>query len=146
MGGGLLTRRTRLTRTTLRNFGGARSLDLDLGRITALIGPTGSGKSTVLRALLVLRAALAGESGAGGAAAYDGGLRDMAAGGGEARRIRIGVSGQKVTGMDGSPDVASRFSYGAEFGGSVRPDKVDATVEMWRGQDAAGPCEARLVH
>ena len=125
-------------------MGGHGSLDLDLGRITALIGPTGSGKSTVLRALLVLRAALAGESGAGGAAAYDGGLRDMAAGGGEARRIRIGVSGQKVTGMDGSPDVASRFSYGAEFGGSGRPDKVDAAVEMWRGRDAAGPCEARL--
>lgn len=98
-----MTRRTRLTRTTLRNFGGHGSLDLDLGRITALIGPTGSGKSTVLRDLLVLRAALAGESGAGGAAAYDGdGLSDMAAGGGGARRMRIGVSGQKVTGMDGS--------------------------------------------
>ena len=89
--------------------GGHGSLDLDLGRITALIGPTGSGKSTVLRALLVLRAALAGGRGAGGAAAYDGGLRDMAAGGGGARRMRIGASGQKVTGMDGSPDVATDF-------------------------------------
>ena len=68
---GLQTRRTRLSRMTLRNFKGHRSLDLDLGGITALNGPTGSGKSTSLQALLVLKAALEEGSVAGGGGACD---------------------------------------------------------------------------
>ena len=48
------------------------------------------------------------------------------------RDIRIGIAGQKTTGGGGAPDMASSFSYSAEFGGLGRPSKVDAAVEMRR--------------
>ena len=141
-GAGLETRHTRLGRIALRNFKGHKSLDLDLGRITALIGPSGSGKSTVLQALLMLKAALEGRGGA-----YDGeSFADMVSDRDEARRIRIGVEGKKITGRDGAPDIASAFAYSAEFGKRGHADRVDATVEMRRGSGASGPYEARLEH
>ena len=132
---------------TQRNFKGHRSLDLDLGRITALTGPTGTGKSTSLQALLALRAALEGGSaaGSGGACGY-GGFRDMATDGGATRGMRIGITGQKITSMDGAPGTASSFSYSAEFGGLERPSRVDAAVEMRGGFAASGPCEMKVEY
>lgn len=143
----LQTRHTRLGRMSLRNFKGHGKLDLDLGRITALIGPTGSGKSTALQALFVLKAALEKGHAAGGDGSCDcGDFGGMATDGDASRNIRIGVEGQRVTGMDGAPDVASSFSYGAEFGGSGRPGKVDAAVGMRRGAAASGPFEMRVEY
>lgn len=138
---------TRLERMSLRNFRGHQKLDLDLGRITALIGPTGLGKSTALQALFVLKAALEK-----GRAARDSSLPDsgdfggMDADGDASRDMRIEVAGQRIAGMGDAPDVASSFSYGAEFGGSGRPSRVDAAIEMWRGAAASGPCETRVEY
>ena len=144
---GLQTRRTRLDSMTLRNFKGHRSLDLALGRITALIGPTGSGKSTSLQALLVLKSALEEGSVARSGDAYDyGGFRDIVTDGDTTRDIHIGITGQKITSMGGAPDVASSFSYSAEFGSLGRPSKVDAAVEMGGDPAASAPCEMRVDH
>ncbi len=143
----LQTRHTRLGRMSLRNFRGHGTLDLDLGRITALIGPTGSGKTTALQALFVIKAALEKGHAAGGGGSLDSGdFGGMAADGDSPRNMRIGVEGQRVIGMDGAPGVASSFSYGAEFGRSGRPSRVDAAVEMWRGAAASGPCETRVAY
>lgn len=143
----LHTRHTRLGRMSLRNFRGHGKLDLDLGRITALIGPTGSGKSTALQALFVLKAALAkGRAVGGGGSCDSGDLGGMATDGDTSRDMRIEVAGQRVVGMGGAPDVASSFSYGVEFGGQGRPRKIDAAVEMWRGTDASGPSETRVEY
>ena len=144
---GLQTRYTRLSHMTLRNFKGHRELDLDLGRITALIGPTGSGKSTALQALLVLRAALEEEKVPQSGGAFDyGGYRDIVTDGDVARAIRIGVAGQKVTSMAGATDITSSFSYNVEFGRSGWPDRLDTTVEMRRGTATSGPYDMKLEH
>ena len=143
----LQTRHTRLSCMSLRNFRGHGTLDLDLGRITVLIGPTGSGKTTALQALFVIKAALEKGHAAGGGTPLDSGdFGGMATDGDSPRNMRMGVEGQRVIGMDGAPGVASSFSYGAEFGGSGWPSRVDATVEMWRGAAASGPCETRVAY
>ena len=41
----------RITEVRIRNFRGIRSLDLELGRVTVLIGENNSGKTSVLDAL-----------------------------------------------------------------------------------------------
>ena len=146
MESGLETRRTRFSRMTLRNFKGHKSLDLDLGRITALIGPTGSGKSTALQALLMLKATLEKNSVTGGDAYDYGGFRDIVTDGDVARHIRIGVEGKKITSKDGAPEIASAFTYGAEFGEHGWAERVYATVEMGRHSDTADAYETRLVH
>ena len=42
----------RIARVRIRNFRGIRSLDLDLGPVTVLIGENNSGKTSVLDALI----------------------------------------------------------------------------------------------
>ena len=144
---GLQTRYTRLSHMTLRNFKGHKELDLDLGRITVLIGPTGSGKSTALQALLVLRAALEAEAVPKSGGAFDyGEFQDIVTDRDVSRAIRIGITGEKITSKDGAPDIASSFSYNVEFGSSGWLGKVDATVEMKRGTDASSPYEMKLEH
>lgn len=143
----LQTRYTRLSHMTLCNFKGHKNLDLDLGRITALIGPTGSGKSTALQALIVLRAALEEERIPKSGGAFDyGEFKDIVTDGNTARVIRIGIAGQKITSGNGTPDVSSVFSYNIEFGRSGWVSKVDTTVEMRRGAAAPGPYEMKLEH
>ena len=44
-----------ISHLSLRGFKGHKSLDLGMGKMTVLIGPTGSGKSTVLQALDLLK-------------------------------------------------------------------------------------------
>ena len=63
LAGSLKVYSTAITHVSLRNFKGHASLDLDMGRITVLIGPTGSGKSTVLQALGMLHSALRSDGG-----------------------------------------------------------------------------------
>ena len=143
----LQTRHTMLDRMTLHNFKGHKKLDLELGRITALIGPTGSGKSTVLQALLILKATLEKGGGATGGDAYDyGKFSDIVTGGDAGRRIRIGVKGKKITSKDGGSNIASAFTYSAKFGADGRAGRVDATVNMRRGSDTSGPYEITLEH
>src|SRR5688572_17067877 len=50
-----------LTSLSLRNFKCFESVDMPLGRITVLIGPNGTGKSSLLHALALLRQSV-GES------------------------------------------------------------------------------------
>jgi len=44
-----------IKKLSLENFKGHKELDVDLGRITILIGPNGTGKSSILQALMVIR-------------------------------------------------------------------------------------------
>jgi predicted ATPase len=48
-----------ITKLTLDNFKGHRHTELDLGRFTVLVGPNGSGKTSVLEALHLMRRAAA---------------------------------------------------------------------------------------
>lgn len=144
---GLQTHYTRLSHMTLRNFKGHKELDLDLGKITVLIGPTGSGKSTALQALLMLKAALEEEKIPKRNGSFDyGEYRDIVTNGDMAQAIRIGIDGQKITSKDGAPAIASSFSYSVEFGGSGWLNKIDTTVEMRRSTTTSDPYEMKLVH
>jgi len=44
-----------IKKVSLKDFKGHKNLDLELGRITILIGPNGTGKSSILQALMALR-------------------------------------------------------------------------------------------
>lgn len=44
-----------IKKVSLRDFKGHKELDMELGRITILIGPNGTGKSSILQALIALR-------------------------------------------------------------------------------------------
>ena len=125
---------TALTRVSLRNFKGHADLKLDLGRITVLIGPTRSGKSTVLQALSLLNSALqAGSFGIlqGGSQEY-GGFADMVTRRDESAEVGIGVDGSRTVRTKECGDVAADFSYGVSFGSSLTPSRVRATVDMRR--------------
>ena len=125
---------TALTRVSLRNFKGHADLKLDLGKITVLIGPTSSGKSTVLQALSLLNSALqAGNFGIlqGGSREY-GGFADMVTRRDERAEVGIGVDGSRTVRTKECGDVAADFSYGVSFGSSLDPSRVRATVDMRR--------------
>ena len=131
---GLRVRSTRLTRMALRNFKGHEDTRLDMGRITVLIGPTRSGKSTVLQALNLLRSAL--QAGnlciLGGQSQEYGQFADLVTRRDESRDIGIAIDGrQKILTKEGD-GVAADFSYNVTFGSSLRPSSVHATVDMMR--------------
>ena len=130
------TRSTMLTRIALRNFKGHADLQLDLGRITVLIGPTSSGKSTVLQALNLLASILQTDSlnMLGDSQEY-GRFADIVTDRDESRVVGIGVGGLQKIRTSTSGDLAADFSYDVSFGASdgyVRRDKVRATVDARR--------------
>ena len=131
-----------LRRVALRNFKGHESLDLDMRLITPLIGPTSSGKSTVLQALNLLKSTL--EDGnttmLGGKSAAYGQFADIATGGDEGREVSIKVEGSKAV-LAGGITVSTEFSYSAAFDGSGAPG-LAATVDMASGEGGG----ARLAH
>ena len=144
----LTTKSMVLGRVSLRNFKGHESLDLDMGRITTLIGPTGSGKSTALQALNLLKSTL--EDGnatmtSGSSEGY-GRFADIVTGGNKDLEVSIGVEGSKTL-RTGGVTVDTKFSYRATFGGGLSVPSLDATVDMEFGTDAheAG-VNARLAH
>ena len=121
---------TALTRVSLRNFKGHADLKLDLGKITVLIGPTSSGKSTVLQALNLLRSALqTGRIRMQGWGQEYGRFADLVTDRDESLDIGIGVDGRRRIRTSGGMGVAADFSYGMSFGGSLRPARVSATVD-----------------
>ena len=124
---------TMLTRVALRNFKGHADLQLDLGRITVLIGPTSSGKSTVLQALNLLASILQTDSldMLGNSQEY-GRFADIVTDRDESRIVGVGVGGSQKIRTSTSGDIAADFSYDVSFGasdGRVHRDKVRATVD-----------------
>ena len=121
---------TTLTRVALRNFKGHADLKLDLGKITVLIGPTSSGKSTVLQALNLLRSALqTGRIRMQGWGQECGRFEDLVTDRDESRDIGISVDGRRRIRTSGGVGIAADFSYGMSFGGSLYPARVRATVD-----------------
>lgn len=145
---GLQVQSTALTRVALRNFKGHEDLRLDMGKITVLIGPTRSGKSTVLQALNLLRSALqAGDLGIlGGQSQEYGHFADLVTRRDETRDIGIAIDGrQKILTREGD-DVAADFSYDVSFGRSLRPSSVHATVDVTRDPPPPDEEGMRIEH
>ena len=139
---------TELTRVALRNFKGHEDLRLDMGKITVLIGPTRSGKSTVLQALNLLRSALrAGSFGMleGGSPEY-GHFADVVTRRDDSRDVGIAVEGAQKIRTRGGGDVAADFAYDVSFGSSLRPSSVRATVDMMRDPPPSTDEGMRVVH
>ena len=145
---GLQTLGTALTRVALRNFKGHADLRLDLGKITVLIGPTGSGKSTVLQALNLLNSALqAGNFGIlRGRNQEYGSFADIVTRRDEGAEVGIGVDGVRTVRTEECGDMAADFSYGVSFGSSLDPSMVRATVDMRSGPASPGGDGMRLEH
>lgn len=145
---GLRVQSTRLTRVALRNFKGHEDLSLDMGRITVLIGPTRSGKSTVLQALNLLRSALqAGNLGIlGGQSQEYGHFADLVTRRDESRDIGIAIDGRQKILTRGGDDVAADFSYDVAFGSSLRPSSVHATADVMRDPPPPGEEGMRVEH
>lgn len=126
-----------LTSIALRNFKGHADLRLDLGRITVLIGPTSSGKSTVFRALNLLGSILQTDSldMLGDGHEY-GRFADIVTDSDESRAVGIGIGGRQEIRTSASGNMAADFSCDASFraspDGRVRRDKVRATVDAKR--------------
>ena len=121
---------TTITRVSLRNFKGHEGLDLDMGGITVLIGPTGSGKSTVLQALGLLQSTLSSDGGnmqRGGIQGH-GQFADIVTNRDEDRRVAIGVDGHKSVRTEGGHDVDTEFSCRMEFGSPPHTPAMDAVV------------------
>ena len=121
---------TTLTRVALRNFKGHADLKLDLGKITVLIGPTSSGKSTVLQALNLLRSALqTGSIRMQGWGQEYGRFEDLVTNRDKTLDIGIGVDGRRRIRTSRGMGIAADFSYGMSFGRSLRPARVRAVVD-----------------
>ena len=144
----LTTKSMALGRVSLLNFKGHESLDLDMGRIMALIGPTGSGKSTALQALNLLKSTLEDGNATmmNGSSEGYGRFADVVTGGNKDLEVSIGVEGSKTVRTEGVT-VDTMFSYRATFGGGLSAPSLDATVDMEFGTGAqeAG-VSARLAH
>ena len=128
----LRTLGTALTRVALRNFKGHEDLRLDMGKITVLIGPTNSGKSTVLQALNLLNSALhAGSLGIlqGGSQEY-GHFADIVTRRNEGEDVGIDIGGRRIVHTEEGPNVIADFSYAMSFDSLLRPGDVRTTVDM----------------
>ena len=144
----LKTKNMALSRVSLRNFKGHERLDLDMGRITSLIGPTGSGKSTALQALNLLKSTLEDGNATmlNGSSEGYGRFADIVTGGNMDLEVVIGVEGSKAV-LAGGVTVDTKFSYRAAFSGGLSTSSLEATVDMDFGTDAQGAaCSARLAH
>lgn len=142
------TKNMALSRVSLRNFKGHERLDLDMGKITALIGPTGSGKSTALQALNLLKSTLEDGNATmlNGSSEGYGRFTDIVTGGNKDLEAVIGVEGSKTV-LAGGVAVSTKFSYRAAFSGGLSTPSLDATVDMEFGAGAQGTaCSTRLAH
>ena len=148
LAGSLKADSTAITRVSLRNFKGHESLDLDMGRITVLIGPTGSGKSTVLQALGMLHSALRSDGGImrGNGIHGHGQFVDIVANRDEAQQVAIGVGGQKRVRTEGGYDVDTEFSCRMTFGVPPHPPEMDAVVDIRCGSVPPHAGTMRLEH
>ena len=126
------TQGTGLSRVFLLNFKGHASLKLDMGKITVLIGPTSSGKSTVLQALNLLQSALWSDGGSlqGSNQNGHGQFTDIVTGRDESRHVAVGVDGHKKAMVQGKYSVSTKFSCRLTFDGSPYPPKLDAAVDI----------------
>ena len=138
-----VARRTVLDRLALHNFEGHADLSLDMGKITVLIGPAGSGKSAVLRALGLLKSILGGN---GHEAPSGGGGRAQVTGGSADRNSGIRVEGRRLVDSGEDVEISTRFSYRMALDGSLSPSGMDAAVDVWCGPPGAGPGTVRLQH
>ena len=147
-GNELQVRSTELARVSLHNFKGHEDLRLDMGKITVLIGPTSSGKSTVLQALNLLRSALkAGSFGMLGGGSREYGLfADIVTRRDEGRDVGIGIDGRQRVGTGEDGDMAADFAYDVSFGSSLSPSKVRATVDVRRDPQPPSGGEMRVEH
>ena len=138
---------TMLTRVALRNFKGHADLRLDLGKITVLIGPTGSGKSTVLQALNLLRSALqTGDICMRGGGQEYGHFADIVTNRDENLDIGIDIGGRQKVRTRKGVDIVADFSYGVSFGRQRRPAQVRATVDARRDPPPPHADGLRIVH
>ena len=139
---------TTLSRVALRNFKGHADLELDMGRITVLIGPTSSGKSTVLQALNLLQSALWSDGGivVGSDIRGHGQFVDIVTNRDEDRQVSIGVDGHKRIRTGEKQDVSTEFSCRMTFGGSPHPPKMDAVVDIMCGSAPSPAGAMRLEH
>ena len=139
---------TTISRISLRNFKGHADLTLDMGRITVLIGPTGSGKSTVLQALNILNSTL----GSNGRVLLDGNIGghgqfvDIVTGRDEGLGVAIGVDGSKKVEVRGRQAVSTEFSCSLALDGSPYSPGLDAVVDMRCGSSPSGASTMRLEH
>ena len=139
---------TTISRMSLRNFKGHADLTLDMGRITVLIGPTGSGKSTVLQALNILNSTL----GSNGRVLLDGNIGghgqfvDIVTGRDEGLGVAIGVDGSKKVEVGGRQVVSTEFSCSLTLDGSPYSPGLDAVVDMRCGSSPSGAGTMRLEH
>lgn len=141
-------RGTALTRVALRNFKGHANLRLDLEKITVLIGPTGSGKSTVFHALNLLKSALEAD-GLGvldGRSREHGSFADIAARRNPDAEVGIDIGGRRAVSTRAGGDVSADFSYGVSFGRSLRPSWVRAAVDVRRSPARPGDAGMRLEY
>ena len=139
---------TELARVSLRNFKGHKDLRLDMGKITVLIGPTRSGKSTVLQALNLLRSALKAGSFdmlRDGSQEY-GHFADIVTRRDEGLDVGIGIGGRRTVGAGEDCDMAADFSYDVSFGSSLRPSRVRATADVRRDPPTPGEGGLRVEH
>lgn len=138
---------TALDRVALHNFGGHADLSLDMGKITVLTGPTGSGKSAIFRALAVLKSALEGGWPGPASAASRASRKHAGAAAGGSTDLNAGVevAGRRMVDSGRSGEIGTRFSYRMSLDRSLSPAGMDAAVDVWCGPPpAAGPGTVRL--
>lgn len=131
LGRHLQTQRTELGQVALRNFKGHADLKLDMGKITVLIGPTNSGKSTVLQALNLLKSAIESDSFSLPSGNHDyRHFADIATDRDGGKEIGIEVRGRRKVRTGTDAVIGTKFSYGVAFDGDLYPTRVDAAVDI----------------
>ena len=144
----ITAQRTAISRVSLRNFKGHVDQKIDMGKITVLIGPTSSGKSTVLQAVHLFNAAL-GSDGRVLRARHiqgHGKFTDIVTDRDGERQVAIGVDGHKRVKVGGEQVVSTKFSCSVEFNGSQHPPGLNAVVDMRCDSPPVDPCSMRLEH